>query len=191
LLESVQHNKDTEKIILSQLRKPQSFEKGFRFLVQTYQERLYWHIRKLVNLQDDTDEVLQNTFIKVYRGITKFRGDAQLYTWMYRIATNEALTFLKKKKKHATVDLDNEESGLMESLEADKYFDGDRATVLLQEALEQLPEKQRQVFVFRYYDELSYKEISEIVDTSVGGLKASYHHAVKKIEIYLRENIDS
>lgn len=191
MLESVQHNKDTEKIILSQLRKPQSFEKGFRFLVQTYQERLYWHIRKLVNLQDDTDEVLQNTFIKVYRGITKFRGDAQLYTWMYRIATNEALTFLKKKKKHATVDLDNEESGLMESLEADKYFDGDRATVLLQEALEQLPEKQRQVFVFRYYDELSYKEISEIVDTSVGGLKASYHHAVKKIEIYLRENIDS
>lgn len=191
MLESVQHNKDTEKIILSQLRKPQSFEKGFRFLVQTYQERLYWHIRKLVNLQDDTDEVLQNTFIKVYRGIANFRGDAQLYTWMYRIATNEALTFLKKKKKHATVDLDNEESGLMESLEADKYFDGDRATVLLQEALEQLPEKQRQVFVFRYYDELSYKEISEIVDTSVGGLKASYHHAVKKIEIYLRENIDS
>lgn len=190
MLKSAEHNKDTEKKILSQLRKPQSFEKGFRFLVQTYQERLYWHIRQMVNLHDDTDEVLQNTFIKVYRGIKKFRGDAQLYTWMYRIATNEALTFLKKKKKRATVGLDNEENGLIQSLEADRYFDGDKATILLQEALKQLPQKQRQVFVFRYYDELSYNKISEIVGTSVGGLKASYHHAVKKIEIYVKENID-
>ena len=99
MLKSAEHNKGTEKKILSQLRKAQSFEKGFRFLVQTYQERLYWHIRQMVNLHDDADEVLQNTFIKVYRGIKNFRGDAQLYTWMYRIATNEALTFLKKKKK--------------------------------------------------------------------------------------------
>lgn len=190
MLRSTEYNKDTEKKILSQLREPQSFEKGFRFLVQSYQERLYWHVRQMVSLHDDADEVLQNTFIKVYRGIKNFRGDAQLYTWMYRIATNEALTFLKKKKKRATVDLDNEESGLMETLEADHYFDGNRATILLQKALELLPEKQRQVFVFRYYDELSYNEISEIVNTSVGGLKASYHHAVKKIEVYIRENID-
>lgn len=190
MLESSQHNKDTEKKILSQLRKPQSFEKGFRNLVQSYQERLYWHIRQMVNLHDDTDEVLQNTFIKIYRGIKNFRGDAQLYTWMYRIATNEALTFLKKKKKYATVELDNEDNGIVRNLEADKYFDGDQATTLLQLALAQLPEKQRQVFVFRYYDELSYSEISEIVGTSIGGLKASYHHAVKKIEVYLKENID-
>ena len=190
MLELVEQNKDTEKKILSQLRKPQSFEKGFRLLVQTYQERLYWHARQLVNVHDDADEVLQNTFIKVYRGIKNFRGEAQLYTWMYRITTNEALTFLKKKKRRATVGLDNEKSGLIERLEADKYFDGDRATILLQEALKQLPEKQRQVFVFRYYDELSYNEISEIVGTSVGGLKASYHHAVKKIEVYVRANID-
>jgi RNA polymerase sigma factor (sigma-70 family) len=190
LSKSAEHNKGTEKKILSQLRKPQSFEKGFRFLVQTYQERLYWHIRQMVNLHDDADEVLQNTFIKVYRGIKNFRGDAQLYTWMYRIATNEALTFLKKEKKRATVGLDNEESGLIGTLEADKYFDGDKAILLLQEALEKLPKKQRQVFVFRYYDELSYNEISEIVGTSVGGLKASYHHAVKKIEAYVKENID-
>ncbi|WMX15033.1 MULTISPECIES: RNA polymerase sigma factor [unclassified Aureispira] len=191
MLEPSQHNKDTEKKILSQLRKPESFEKGFRFLVQTYQERLYWHIRQMVNLHDDADEVLQNTFIKTYRGIKNFRGDAQLYTWMYRIATNEALTFLKKKKKYATVDLDNEEGSLIGSLEADKYFDGNQATILLQEALKQLPEKQRQVFIFRYYDELSYNEISIILGTSVGGLKASYHHAVKKIEAYVRNNIDS
>lgn len=190
MLKSAEHNKGTEKKILSQLRKPQSFDKGFRFLVETYQKRLYWHIRQLVNLHDDADEVLQNTFIKVYRGIKNFRGDAQLYTWMHRIGTNEALTFLKKKKKRATVGLDNEESGLMETLEADRYFDGDKATALLQEALEVLPKKQRQVFAFRYYDELSYNEISEIVGTSVGGLKASYHHAVKKIEAYVRANID-
>jgi len=190
LLGSAQHNKDTEKKILSQLKKPQSFEKGFRFLVQTYQERLYWRIRQIIDLHDDADEVLQNTFIKVYRGIESFRGDAQLYSWMYRIATNEALTFLKKKKKRAIVGLDNEEGGLIETLEADNYFDADRATILLEEALEQLPEKQRQVFIFRYYDELSYNEISEIVGTSIGGLKASYHHAVKKIEVYIKENID-
>jgi len=190
LLKSAEHNKGTEKKILSQLRESQSFDKGFRFLVETYQERLYWHIRKMVNLHDDADEVLQNTFIKVYRGIAKFRGDAQLYTWMHRIATNEALTFIKKKKKRATVDLDNEESGLIETLEADRYFDGDKATILLQAALEELPTKQRQVFAFRYHDELSYNEISKIVGTSVGGLKASYHHAVKKIEAYVRENMD-
>ena len=186
----LKNSKDTEKKILSLLRTPQSFERGFRCLVQSYQERLYWHIRQMVNLHDDADEVLQNTFIKIYKGINNFRGDAQLYTWLYRIATNESITFLKKKKKYATVDLDNEESGLVNSLQADNYFDGEKATLLLTQALDHLPDKQRQVFVMRYFDELSYKEISNILNTSVGGLKASYHHAVKKIEAYVKSNVD-
>lgn len=191
MLGQSEHNKDTEKKILSELRKAQSFESGFRKLVQLYQERLYWHIRQMLDSHDDTDEVLQNTFIKVYKGIKHFRGDSKLYTWMYRIATNESITFLKKKKKYATIDLDHEESGLAHKLKADDYFDGNQATQLLKRALDCLPDKQRQVFVLRYYDELSYKEMSEILDTSVGGLKASYHHAVKKIETFVKENIDT
>ncbi|BDS14423.1 RNA polymerase sigma factor [Aureispira anguillae] len=183
-------NKDTEKKILSQLRTPQSFEKGFRNLVQSYQERLYWHIRQMVNGHNDADEVLQNTFIKIYKGIKNFRGDSKLYTWLYRIATNECITFLKKKKKYATIDLDHEEGGLVNTLQADNYFDGDKATLLLNQALNCLPDKQRQVFVLRYFDELTYKEMSELLETSVGGLKASYHHAVKKIELFVKENLD-
>lgn len=186
MLGQSQHNKDTEKKILLQLRSAQSFESGFRALVQTYQERLYWHIRQMVNLHDDADEVMQNTFIKVYKGIQKFRGDAKLYTWLYRIATNESISFLKKKKKYATVELDDGESGIANRLEADSYFDGDKATIILKEALETLPKKQKQVFILRYFDELTYKEISEMLDTSVGGLKASYHHAVKKIEAFVK-----
>lgn len=189
MLGQTQHNKDTEKKILSQLRSPQSFERGFRDLVQTYQERLYWHIRQMVNIHDDADEVMQNTFIKIYKGIKNFRGDAKLYTWLYRIATNECITFLKKKKKHATVELDDGESGVANTLKADNYFDGDQATLLLKQALETLPEKQKQVFVMRYYDELTYNEISEMLETSVGGLKASYHHAVKKIEAFVKSHV--
>ena len=182
-------DKDTEKNILLQLRNSQSFEKGFRLLVQTYQERLYWHIRKMVIIHDDADEVLQNTFIKVFKGFKNFRGDAKLYAWLYRIATNECLTFLKKRKKHSTIDLDNDESGIANSLKADSYFSGDDAIVVLNKAMDILPKKQKQVFVMRYYDQLSYKDISEMLDTSVGGLKASYHHAVKKIERYVKDNV--
>jgi RNA polymerase sigma factor (sigma-70 family) len=181
------NNKDTEKKILSQLRNSQSFERGFSTLVQSYQERLYWHIRKMVTLHDDADEVLQITFIKIFKGIINFRGDSKLYTWLYRIATNECLTFLKKRKKYATVDLDNEESGIFNTLKADTYFDGDEATIILNNALETLPVKQKQVFIMRYYDQLSYKDISEMLGTSVGGLKASYHHAVKKIESFVKD----
>ena len=189
MLGQSQDNKDTEKKILLQLRSAQSFESGFRALVQTYQERLYWHIRQMVNLHDDADEVMQNTFIKVYKGIQKFRGDAKLYTWLYRIATNECISFLKKKKKYATVELDDGESGIANRLEADSYFDGDKATSILKQALETLPEKQKQVFILRYFDELAYKEISEMLNTSVGGLKASYHHAVKKIEAFVKSQV--
>lgn len=184
------HNKDIEKKILLELRTTQSFEKGFRLLVQTYQERLYWHIQKMLDSHNDTDEVLQNTFIKIYKGIESFRGDAQLYTWLYRIATNECLTFLSKKKKLKLVELDNAESGLANTLQADDYFDEEQATIILKQAIEALPEKQKQVFVMRYYDELSYNEMAEILDITVGGLKASYHHAVKKIEAYVKSKMD-
>ena len=181
-----QHYKDTEKNILLLLGDASTFEKGFCLLVQTYQERLYWHIRAMVNLHDDTDEVLQNTFIKVYRGFKNFRKDAKLYTWLYRIATNEALTFLKKRNKHNTIELDNTDTGIANTLKADSYMDSNEVEMLLQAALDTLPEKQKEVFTMRYYDELSYKEISAMLETSVGGLKASYHHAVKKIESFIK-----
>lgn len=185
------HNNEIEKKILAELRTSSSFEKGFRLLVQTYQERLYWHIRKMLDTHDNADEVLQNTFIKIYKGIDNFRGDAQLYTWLYRIATNECLTFLSQKKKHQFhLDIDDYQNGVANTLEADDYFDENQATVLLKEAIETLPDKQRQVFVLRYYDELSYNEIAEILETSVGGLKASYHHAVKKIESFVKNKIE-
>lgn len=185
-----EHNKDTEKKILSQLRKPQSFEQGFSALVQTYQERLYWHIRSMVGDHHAADEVLQNTFIKIYKGIKNFRGEAALYTWMHRIATNESLSYLKKRKRRATVALEDGPAGVLASKGSTDGLNGDQITQLLQRALETLPEKQQQVFIGRYYDNLSYKELSSRSGTSVGGLKASYHHAVKKIEAFVLQYID-
>ena len=151
-----------------------------------YQERLYWHVRRMVFEHDDANDVIQNTFIKVYKSINKFEGKSKLYTWLYRIATNEAITFLNKKKKKSTASLDNEENNLDNQLKADEYFDGDEIQRKLYEALDQLPEKQKAVFNLRYFEAMSYAEMSEVLQTSVGGLKASYHHAVKKIEIYLK-----
>ncbi len=185
-----EHNKDTEKKILSQLRKPQSFEQGFSALVQTYQERLYWHIRSIVGEHHEADEVLQNTFIKIYKGFKNFRGDAALYTWMHRIATNESLTHLKKQQRQATIALDESPSGAWANQGSADSLDGDQITRLLQQALSLLPEKQQQVFLWRYYEDLSYQEISKRSGTSVGGLKASYHHAVKKIEAFVLQYID-
>jgi len=173
--------------ILALLRNEHSYESGFRKLMQKYQERLYWHIRRMVFEHDDANDVIQNTFVKVFRSIDRFEGKSQLYTWLYRIATNEAITFLNKKKKKSTSSIDNEELNLSNQLKADEYFDGDEAQRRLQQALTILPEKQRLVFNMRYFDEMSYQEISEVLDTSVGALKASYHHAVKKIEGYFRE----
>lgn len=180
---------NNEAEILKLLKEERSFERGFRLLLKTYQERLYWHIRQIVNLHDYADEVLQNTFIKIYKGIKNFKGNSQLYTWLYRIATNEALTFMKKAKKHQTASLDNDESGLYNSLEADSELDGEEIQAVLQAAIATLPEKQRIVFNLRYFDETSYKEMSVLLDTSVGGLKASYHHAAKKIESYIKNQI--
>lgn len=185
-----EHNKDTEKKILSQLRKSQSFEQGFSNLVQTYQERLYWHIRSIVGQHYDADEVLQNTFIKIYKGIKNFREEAALYTWMHRIATNESLGHLKKQQRKATVALEDGLIGTLANQSTVDSLDGDQIALLLQRALDTLPSKQQQVFRWRYYENLSYQEIAERSGTSVGGLKASYHHAVKKIEAFVLQYIN-
>lgn len=175
---------DEELLLI--LQQPKGLERGFRLLMDKYQERVYWQIRRLVVEHEDANDVVQNCFIKVYRSISRFEGKSKLYTWLYRIATNEAITFLKQKKRKATSSIDDEELSLAQRLEADTYFDGDKAQVHLQEALNELPEKQRAVFNLRYFEEMSYKDIAEVLDTSVGALKASYHHAVKKIEHYFR-----
>ncbi len=172
--------------ILKLIDEKATLEKGFRLLMTRYQERLYWHVRRLVVDHDDADDVIQNTFIKVFRGLSGFKGNSKLYTWLYRIATNEAMSFLQKKKRHSTQSTDGE-LDLTANLQADPYFDGDELQERMVHAIQQLPEKQRVVFNMRYYDEMKYAEISEVLGTSVGGLKASYHHAVKKIEHFFRE----
>ena len=161
--------------------------KAFEVLVNTYKERLYWHIRRIVLDHDDADDVLQNTFIKVYRSIDGFKGESKLYSWMYRIGTNEALTFLKQKSRKLGVSNEELQQFLVENLESDVYFEGDAIQLKLQKALATLPEKQKLVFNMKYFQEMKYEEISQILETSVGGLKASYHLAVKKIESYLTE----
>lgn len=154
-------------------------------LISKYQQKLYWHIRKIVIDHDDTDDVLQNTFIKIWKGLEGFKGDSQLYTWLYRIATNEALTFLRQKQKQNTTSLHPIEYSLSKSLESDVYFKGDAIQLKLQQAILTLPEKQRIVFNLRYFDEMPYEQMSEVLETSVGALKASYHLAAKKIENHL------
>ena len=158
---------------------------AFQQLVKLYQERLYWHIRKIVINHDDTDDVLQNTFLKVWNNIAGFRQESTLYTWLYRIATNESITFLNSKRRRTLVPLQDINDQLINNLKSDPYFEGDKIQMKLQKAILGLPEKQRIVFNMKYYDEMKYEEMSKILDTSVGALKASFHHAVKKIEEYL------
>jgi len=160
-------------------------EIAFNQLVGKYQERLYWHIRKIVIDHDDADDVLQNTMIKVWRSLGNFRAESGLYTWLYRVATNEALSFLKQKKKKSFAPWVDVEEQMGQNLEADPWFNGDEIQLKLQQAILKLPEKQRIVFNMKYFDQLKYEEMSEILGTSVGALKASYHHAVKKIESML------
>ena len=161
---------------------------AFNLIVRKYQERLYWHIRKMVISHDDADDVIQNTFIKAFQGLERFREDASLYTWLYRIATNETLSFLKKRKKRNYLPLGDYHEYLEKNLESDPYTDGDEIQMKLQKAIIRLPEKQRLVFNMKYFDELKYEEISDVLGTSVGALKASYHHAIKKIEQYLSDD---
>jgi RNA polymerase sigma-70 factor, ECF subfamily len=177
----------SDEQILALLRDERSHERGFRLLLQQYRERLYWHIRRIVLTHEDADDVLQNTFIKVYRGILQFEGKSQLYTWLYRIATNEALTHLQSRARHQASSIDDSMSLLANQLKADAWFDGDEIQINLQKAITQLPEKQRIVFNLRYYEEMPYEEMSNLLDTSVGALKASFHHAAKKIETYFKD----
>ena len=178
-----QHN---DKRILTLLSKDATMEQGFRLLMEAYQERLYWHVRRMVHDHEDANDVLQNCFVKVYRGIRKFEGKSKLYTWLYRIATNEAITFMNKEKQKTTTSIDSEENSLSNQLKADPYFDGDEIQTWLKVAIGKLPEKQQLVFNLRYFDEMSYADMSEMLDTSQGALKASFHHAVKKIEKYVK-----
>tara|TARA_B100000768_G_C11224545_1_gene352134 strand:+ start:34 stop:564 length:531 start_codon:yes stop_codon:yes gene_type:complete len=170
-----------EAKLLTQLKLDNSKELAFKTLVKHYKERLYWHIRKIVITHDDADDVLQNTFIKIFRNIDKFKGDSKLYTWMYRIATNESITFLNSKARRNQVSNEN----ALNSLVADVYFEGDKIQLKLQKAISQLPRIQQLVFNMRYFDNIKYKDMSEILETSEGALKASYHIAVKKIKTYL------
>jgi RNA polymerase sigma-70 factor (ECF subfamily) len=156
--------------------------KGFRIVVERYSSKLYWHIRRILILHEDADDALQNTFINAWRNIGDFRSESAIYTWLYSIATNEALTLLNKKKKTAAVSLDDLGSYFANSQEGNSWFDGDEAQLKLQNAILQLPEKQRIVFNLKYFDEMKYEDMSRVLNTSVGALKASYHFAVKKIE---------
>lgn len=171
--------------LLRQFRSPETKEKAFTAIIKKYQEKLYWHIRRMVIDHEDSNDVLQNLFIKVWNGLDNFREDSQLYTWLYRIATNECLTFLDQQKRRGAVSFDDMAGGLSERLIADKHFDANKLEWKLQLAIQKLPEKQRLVFNLRYYDEMPYEEMSKILDTSEGALKASFHHAVKKIEEFI------
>jgi RNA polymerase sigma-70 factor, ECF subfamily len=156
--------------------------KGFRIVVEKYSSRLYWHIRRLVILHEDADDALQNTFINAWRSIGDFRSESSLYTWLYTIATNEALTLINKRKRNTAISIDDLGSYFANSHEGSTWFDGDEAQIKLQNAILKLPEKQRVVFNLKYFDEMTYEEMSSVLKTSEGALKASYHHAVKKIE---------
>jgi RNA polymerase sigma-70 factor (ECF subfamily) len=177
-----------EETLIIQLKQKDHQAKAFELLVSTYKERLYWHIRRIVLDHDDTDDVLQNTFIKVFRNIDGFKGDSKLYSWMYRIATNEALSFLKSKSQKLQINNQKLMNKAVEDLKADIYFEGDEIQLKLQMAIATLPEKQKLIFNMKYFQEMKYEEISEILETSIGGLKASYHLASKKIETFLKEN---
>ncbi|MCX7955333.1 MAG: RNA polymerase sigma factor [Bacteroidales bacterium] len=174
----------SDEEILKDIENNNTATQAFKELIDKYKVKLYWHIRKIVISHSDTDDILQNVFIKVWKNIYTFKRQSSLYTWLYRIATNESLNFLKNKKNKFFIPLDLNKM-LIEKLETDPYFNGSDADKELQKAILLLPEKQRLVFNMRYFDEMSYEEMSEILNTSVGALKASYHHAVKKIEKYL------
>ncbi|MFV0590035.1 MAG: RNA polymerase sigma factor [Draconibacterium sp.] len=179
---------DNDQHIIADLKDENKRNLAFHVLVKTYQERLYWHIRKIVLNHDDADDVLQNTFMKVWRNIDSFREESSLFTWLYRIATNESITFLNSKKRKSLVPLNEESEYLLENLMSDPYFEGDRIQMKLQEAIVRLPDKQRLVFNMKYFDDMKYDDMADILDTSVGALKASYHHAVKKVEDYLKNS---
>jgi len=174
-----------DHLILASFRQEKTREQAFTQLVTKYQQRLYWHIRRMVADHDDTDDILQNVFIKVWKSLEGFREEANLYTWLYRIASNETITWLEQQKKRSTISLSGDNNPVADKLESQKGFDANKLEWRLQQAIQSLPEKQRVVFNLRYYDEMPYEKMSEVLETSVGALKASYHHAAKKVETFL------
>ena len=178
--------KQEEQLLMQQLSDPTTQRKAFEQVVREYGEQLYWQIRRLVLVHEDADDVLQNVFIKAWSHLDDFHQDSRLSTWLYRIAVNESLDFLRKQKNNSMIHTDDVESGVANMLVADNYFDGDETQALLQEAISQRPEGQRTVFTLRYYDEMKYSEISQMLKTSEGSLKASYHIAVKKISEFFK-----
>ena len=177
-----------EKIFIETLINPKTQNEAFKQLVHDYQKPLYFHIRNIVLNHDDADDVLQNTFIKVFSNIKNFKGDSKLYSWMYRIATNESLTFIEQRAKKQGISNEEIQQKAIMNLESDVYFEGSEIQLKLQKAITFLPEKQQLVFKMKYFEEMKYEKMSEILDISVGGLKANYHHAVKKIQEYLKAN---
>lgn len=174
-----------EDQLLEQLKSEDHKDRAFKVLLELYKERLYWHIRNIVKSHDDADDALQNTFIKVYKNIHKFKGDSKLFSWMYRIATNESITLINKKAKRLQISNEEVQQTALNNLTSDVYFEGSDIQLKLQQAIATLPEKQQLVFNMKYFEDIKYKDMSEILETSEGALKASYHIAVKKIEAYL------
>jgi len=177
-----------ESLLVAQLKNTDTQEQAFRNLMTLYKERLYWHIRKIVLSHADADDVLQNTFIKIFKNIHSFKENSKLYSWMYRIATNEAITFINKKAANQHVDISDLQYKMADNLHEDQHYTGDKIQQLLQKAIFTLPQKQQLVFNMKYFDEMKYSEMSEILETSVGALKASYFHAVKKVEKFLKSH---
>lgn len=177
-----------EKDFIQELLNPKTQNVAFKKLLRDYKRPLYNHIRNIVLNHDDADDVLQNTFIKVFQYLKDFKGESKLFSWMYRIATNEAITFIKQKAKRKGTTSESMQTKIVDNLRADTFFDGNEIQIKLQKAVAQLPEKQQLVFKMKYYEEIKYEELSEILGTSVGALKASYHHAVKKIEDFMKNN---
>ncbi|XZF16021.1 RNA polymerase sigma factor [Chitinophagaceae bacterium MMS25-I14] len=184
----VQAQWTNDQELLAAFREESTREKAFTQLIRKYQERLYWHIRRMVVEHEDTNDILQNVCIKVWKNLLVFREESNLYTWLYRIATNETLTWLEQQKRRTSISLSDHEGALSEKLVAQKGFDANKLEWRLQQAIQALPEKQRLVFNLRYYDEMPYEQMSGILDTSVGALKASYHHAVKKVEAFIKND---
>ncbi|MAD97984.1 MAG: RNA polymerase subunit sigma-70 [Flavobacteriaceae bacterium] len=175
-----------ELVLVEELQNPATRDRAFKELVRQYKERLYWHIRKIVLVHDDADDVLQNTFVKIFKNIQNFKQDSKLFSWMYRIATNEAISFINKRAKQNNVTIEEYHQQSASKLQSDVFFNGNQIQLILQKAIATLPQKQQLVFNMRYFEELKYEEISEILGTSVGALKASYHHASKKIQEYIK-----
>ena len=177
-----------EDVIIEKIQNEETRNYGFNLLVREYQERVYWHVRKMVIDHDDADDLVQEIFVKVWKNLKSFREDSKLYTWIYRIATNECLSFLKKKKRKYFISMNDVQGELSEQIDAQSSLSGDEIQLRLQKALLKLPDKQRMVFNMKYFDDMKFKDIAEITNTSEGALKASYHHAVKKIEEFINQD---